>query len=96
MKKIILFSMLLCVSACGSYRNQTIILNPIMMPDGGKGYALSCREDANCWELAGSGICPTGYTIIDTHATNGWSFGAGGGVAGGRSKHNSTMIIECK
>lgn len=95
MKRALLLLASMC--GCGTTQSYHPAYHPakIHTPSGRIGFAIVCRDDVKCWEWA-SYSCPEGYDIIDTHATNGWSFSANNTWAGGGSKHSHTMIVECK
>jgi hypothetical protein len=69
------------------------------MPDGGRGWAITCKEVDDCYDLAGQ-ACPHGYEMVDRGESEHGE--ARGGVSFGmpyyREQRGSrlTLLLQCK
>jgi hypothetical protein len=71
----------------------------VRTPNGGPGFAISCKHRIDCMELAGK-QCPAGYSILDRDSeVAGSSFATANqnsAVAWGKVESTGTLLIECK
>jgi hypothetical protein len=85
----------LLVLACG--RGHEV--RPVTTPSGRQGFAIRCKRQIDCIDLAGK-QCPTGYAMVDRASeTEGRSFATAdqySAVGWSRVETTGTMLIECR